>query len=85
MVDRYTKAILTVIAATLIVVVAQNAIRPTVAQQGPLKVQICEALNNCAELSGMMLTKDELEAEARLPPGVPPIPLRYGLAVVPGR
>jgi hypothetical protein len=32
MTDRYTKAVLTVIAAVLVVLVAQNSTRPTVAQ-----------------------------------------------------
>jgi hypothetical protein len=44
-VDRYTKGVLTVIAAML----AQNAVQPTRAQVSePLRVQICDFANRCA-------------------------------------
>ena len=52
MVDRYTKWVLTVIAAALVIMVVQNVIRPSVAQSYPeiQKVQICEDARNCAHL-----------------------------------
>src|SRR5262249_49038142 len=51
MVDRYTKAVLTVIAAALIGIVAQNAIGPLRAQSAT-RVVICDVndLNRCASL-----------------------------------
>ena len=52
MVDRYTKTVLSIIAAALIALVAQNAIHPSRAQLStPQKVQICDPLGeNCASL-----------------------------------
>jgi hypothetical protein len=52
MFDRYTKAVLTVIAAALVAIVAQNAISPLKAQgeAPPQKVQMCDAGGNCARL-----------------------------------
>jgi hypothetical protein len=48
-VDRYSKAVLTVIAAMLATLVFQNAVQPTQAQVSePLKVQICDFANRCA-------------------------------------
>ena len=51
MVDRYTKAVLTVIAAALIGLVAQNAIGPLRAQSAT-RVVICDVndLERCASL-----------------------------------
>jgi hypothetical protein len=53
MVDRYTKCVLTVIAAALVALLAQNAI--TSGRAGPLdvvKVQICGSSGlNCVDLS----------------------------------
>ncbi len=51
MVDRYTKAVLTVIAVALLALAAENAIRPAAAQSDQIqKVQICDT-QNCASLS----------------------------------
>jgi len=51
MVDRYTKAVLTVIAAALLALVVQNAVHTASAQGGQVqKVQICDS-QNCADLS----------------------------------
>jgi hypothetical protein len=50
-IDRYTKAVLTVIAGALLVLAAENATRPSNAQSGsPQKVVICEYPTglNCA-------------------------------------
>ena len=41
MIDRYTKAVLTVIASALTLLVIQNAMQPAIAQGGVAKVQIC--------------------------------------------
>jgi hypothetical protein len=38
MVDRYTKSVLTAIALALTIIAAQNAIGPSIAQQGLQKV-----------------------------------------------
>ena len=65
--DRYTKLILTVIAAALLVLVAQNSIRPSVAESGIHKVQICDGHDNCADLLQLGFSVD-------LRPG-------YGIAV----
>jgi hypothetical protein len=49
--DVYTKAMLTIIAAALIGLVAQNAIGTVGAQQSaPQRVQICDISNRCAHL-----------------------------------
>lgn len=52
--DRYTKAVLTVIAAALCALVAQNAAGPSQAQQSPVQlVAICSLDgNNCAGVVG---------------------------------
>jgi hypothetical protein len=50
MVDHYTKTVLSIIAAALLVLVAQNAVQPSRAQLStPQKVQICDPVN-CASL-----------------------------------
>lgn len=47
--DRYTKAVLTVIAGALCVIVAQNAISPAQSQAGLQRVVICDVRGaNCA-------------------------------------
>jgi hypothetical protein len=53
MVDRYTKAVLTVIAVALVGLVAQNSLFPAQAQYGQLvKVVICDQSGlNCAGVS----------------------------------
>ena len=51
MMDRYTKSILTAIALTLMIIAAQNAIGPSVAQQGLQKVQLCDDLSHCIQLA----------------------------------
>ena len=51
--DRYTKSVLTVIAAALCALVAQNAVGPAQSQQGPQPVVICSADGiNCADVVG---------------------------------
>jgi hypothetical protein len=51
MTDNYTKAMLTIIAAALVVLSVQNAIPHARAQFGePAKVQICDDSSHCAEL-----------------------------------
>ena len=51
MVDRYTKAVLTVIAAALVALVTQGAIRESRAQLGIQKVQICgDNAADCASI-----------------------------------
>ena len=48
--DPYTKATLTVIAAALVTIAAQNALRPAIAQPDQIqKVQICDH-TSCAQL-----------------------------------
>lgn len=48
-IDRYSKAILTIIAAALVAMAAENLVRPSVAQTGVSKVAICELDGrNCA-------------------------------------
>jgi hypothetical protein len=50
MVDRYTKTVLSIIAAALLALVAQNAIHSSRAQlREPQKVQICDHVK-CASL-----------------------------------
>jgi hypothetical protein len=51
MVDRYTKSVLTAIALALTIIAVQNAIGPSVAQQGPQKVQLCDDLSHCVQLA----------------------------------
>jgi hypothetical protein len=48
--DLYTKTVLSIIAASLLALVAQNAIHPSQAQfpAGPQKVQICDISGQCA-------------------------------------
>jgi hypothetical protein len=52
MVDRYTKAVLTVIAISLLGLLAQNVIGPLNAQARVQRVAICSAVDpeNCASL-----------------------------------
>jgi hypothetical protein len=52
MIDRYSKGVLTVIAAALVVLVVQNAIRPSTAQDGLQRVAICDptATGQCAHV-----------------------------------
>ena len=51
MVDRYTKAVLTVIAVALTVLAIQGLVRPLAAQVGEIqKVQICDS-RHCASLT----------------------------------
>jgi hypothetical protein len=50
-VDRYTKAVLTVIAAALVALVVQNSIRSAGAQTSNIpRVQVCDAWGNCASV-----------------------------------
>lgn len=52
MIDRYTKAVLTVIALALAVIAIRNVILPSMAQSGgPTMVQICDARFRCAEVA----------------------------------
>jgi hypothetical protein len=51
MTDRYTKAVLTVIAIALTVIATQNVLREAVAQAGPTKVQVCDAYSRCAVIT----------------------------------
>jgi hypothetical protein len=51
MIDRYTKSVLTAIALALTIIAVQNAIGPSVAQQGPQKVQLCDDLSHCMQLA----------------------------------
>jgi hypothetical protein len=51
MVDRYTKSVLTAIALALMIIAVQNAIGPSVAQQGQQKVQLCDDLAHCVQLA----------------------------------
>jgi hypothetical protein len=48
MIDRYTKAVLTIIAAALVALVAQGAIRQSRAANDIQKVEICDHGGNCA-------------------------------------
>ena len=49
--DRYTKIVLTIIAASLVILVGQNATRLSVAQTDrPQKVQLCNDVWRCAEM-----------------------------------
>ena len=53
MVDRYTKSVLTIIAAALILIAFQNALRPSSAQNALeiQKVKICDDATHCALLT----------------------------------
>lgn len=52
MVDRYTKTVLTIIAAALVGLLTQNAIKPSQAQSGVQKVAICQLEGQgCASLA----------------------------------
>ena len=50
MVDQYTKGALTAIAASLLIIAVQNAVRSSTAQQTSMKVQICDDLLHCVQL-----------------------------------
>ena len=53
MVDRYTRAVLTVIAAALVTTVVQNSISSSAAQSSSIpRVQVCDAWGNCASVLG---------------------------------
>jgi hypothetical protein len=47
MIDRYTKAILTVIAAALVAIVIQSAVRPSKAMDDIQMVKICDTPISC--------------------------------------
>lgn len=52
MIDRYTKAVLTVIAIALTVIAAKGVVSQSLAQSGsPTMVQICDANLRCAEIA----------------------------------
>jgi hypothetical protein len=52
MVDRYTKGALTAIALSLSIIAVQNAVGMSAAQQTPpMKVQICDDLLQCVQLT----------------------------------
>ena len=51
MVDRYTKGALTAIALSLLIMAVQNAVGTSDAQQTPKKVQICDGLLHCVQLT----------------------------------
>ena len=50
-VDRYTKGALTAIALSLSIIAVQNAVGTSAAQQTPMKVQICDDLLHCVQLT----------------------------------
>jgi len=50
-VDRYTKGALTAIALSLSIIAVQNAVGTGAAQQTPMKVQICDDLLHCVQLT----------------------------------
>ena len=50
-VDRYTKGALTAIALSLAIIAVQNAVGTSAAQQTPMKVQICDDLLHCVQLT----------------------------------
>jgi hypothetical protein len=57
MIDRFTKAVLTVIAIAMIVLIAQNAISVSRAKEGDLqKVHYCDSLS-CAALRSHKIQK----------------------------
>jgi hypothetical protein len=51
--DVYTKTVLSIIAAALLALVAQNAVHPSQAQfpGPPQRVEICDSFGHCAGLS----------------------------------
>jgi hypothetical protein len=50
-VDRYTKTVLTVIAAALVTIAGQNSISSSAAQSSSIpRVQVCDAWGNCASV-----------------------------------
>jgi hypothetical protein len=49
--DRYTKIVLTIIAFTLAIIAAENAIQPSHAYGDIQKVQLCDELYRCADMS----------------------------------
>jgi hypothetical protein len=51
MVDRYTKTVLTVIAAALVVIAAQHAVDRSQAATDIQKVQICDDQGRCASMT----------------------------------
>ena len=51
MVDRYTRGALTAIALSLSIIAVQNAVGTSAAQQTPMKVQICDDLLHCVQLT----------------------------------
>jgi hypothetical protein len=63
MVDRYTKAVLTVIAVALVSIVVQNSISSSVAQSQIQRVQICDNNGACA---GVRVTRASTNALAVL-------------------
>src|SRR5215831_9868888 len=50
-VDRYTKCALTAIALSLSIIAVQNAVGTSAAQQTSMKVQICDDLLHCVQLT----------------------------------
>ena len=53
MVDRYTKAVLTVIAAALLALMAQNGMSASRAQEMPANVELCSNGGlNCGDVDG---------------------------------
>jgi hypothetical protein len=75
-VDHYTKGVLSIIAASLVLLVIQNATRPAAAALGNVqKVAICDELGmQCAPISFAGYSESGI-------PGVPAMEL-YGLRVV---
>jgi hypothetical protein len=51
--DRYTKVVLTIIAFTLVIIAAENAIQPSRAYGDIQVVEICDALHHCAGMTEM--------------------------------
>jgi hypothetical protein len=49
--DRYTKIVLTIIAFTLAIIAAENAIQPSRAYGDIQKVRICDSQDDCAGMS----------------------------------
>ena len=100
MIDLYTKTALTVIDATLTILVAQNAIHSSAAQMDRvqkvricnaldvcddvIKVQICDVLHHCADLSALPSQYAPAVPGSFLPT-TPRLSGRYGLSVVQDR
>jgi hypothetical protein len=62
--DRYSKAVLTVIACALVAIAAENAIPAAHAQLGaPQKVQICDDMH-CADMTPVVLGKGQFTSWA---------------------